>query len=394
MSEREHRITAKEGDIVKHWLAISTFVLGITLIFVSILLVPISAQDTMPELTEEELLARGEYLINITGCISCHTPPKPEYNVADLSELTPEQLQSMSLRALETLDVENRELAGGRVFPLGPAGVIFSRNLTPDDETGLGTWTDEEIEIAIRIGVSKDGTRLHPLMPYRNFYSLSRQDMAAIIAYLRQLPAVNNPEPPNQLAGDVPAPELVPPTELLETAPDGSNPVELGRYLVNIVMSCSDCHTAFDPETGAPLEDKWLAGGQPFEGPWGIVYGANITPHDETGIGNWTDAQVIASIRQGIRPDGRRLVLMPWEDYAVTTDRDIQAVAAYLLTGLEAVDNEVPAPALGEGFVQFEEVTQTTSPAETAGSNLPLILGGLVALVVVIVGGVLLMRRR
>lgn len=385
---------------MKRRYAFMSFTLGITLLFISVyLLLPVSAQSSTPEV--DDLVARGEYLIHITGCISCHTPPKPEYNVADLTQLSPEQLQDLSLRALETLDVEDKLLAGGRPFSLGPAGVIFSRNLTPDEETGLGTWTDEEIEAALRIGVSKDGSRLHPLMPYRNFYGLSREDVRAIIAYLRSIPAVNNPEPPNQLAGEIVAPELVPPTELPETAPDGSNPVELGRYLVNVAMSCHDCHTPLDAETGEPIEAKWLAGGQPYEGPWGIVYGSNITPHETTGIGTWTEEQIIRAVRDGVRIDGRRLILMPWEDYAVTTDEDIQAVAAYLLNGAEPIDNEIPAPAIEDAFIQYDEAVREqaankTTSANNAGSSnsTPIILAGAGVVALLVVGGLLVMRRR
>ena len=68
--------------------------------------------------------------------------------------------------------------------------------------------------------------------------------------------------------------------------------VKRGEYLVNHVSGCTDCHTPVDPATGGPLMDKYLAGKQPYEGPWGVVYGGNITPDVETGIGSWTDEEV------------------------------------------------------------------------------------------------------
>lgn len=304
-----------------------------------------TAQDESA--VDEEMLAYGEYLANIAGCVACHTPYQAEY--ADFSQLTPEQLQTLVLFGDDALDRE-KILSGVRPFDLGPAGVLFSGNLTPDEETGLGAWTDAEIEAAIRIGVSRDGRRLHPLMPYRNYYTMAREDMTALIAYLRSVPAVNNPVPPGP-TGEGIAPELEPPTELAETGPDGSDPIERGAYLVNVIMSCADCHTPIDVETGAPIFDQWLAGGQPFEGPWGIVYGANLTPHPERGLGSWTADDIRAVFRTGVRIDGRQLVLMPWQDYEIITDEDLDAVIAYLKDGIEPIDNEVPAPAIDPLFI-------------------------------------------
>lgn len=308
--------------------------------------------DATEEAEADALLARGAYLIYIAGCIDCHTPYKPEYE--DFSKLTPEQLQTLGLRALDAQDIENRALAGGRPFDLGPAGVLFSANITSDEDTGIGSWSDLEIEIAIRIGVSPDGSRLHPLMPYVNFYNLSRYDMQAIIAYLRTVPAVEN-KVEHTLTGDGIAPELVLSTELPEAAPDGSDPVELGRYLVTAVMSCTDCHTPLDPETGAPMMEQFLGGGQPYEGPWGIVYGANITPDEATGIGTWTPDDIVRVFREGVRIDGRRLVLMPWQTYQPVTDEDLSAIIAFLKEGLTPVSNEIPLPSINELFLQHVE---------------------------------------
>jgi mono/diheme cytochrome c family protein len=300
----------------------------------------------------DPLLERGRYLAQIGACIDCHTPYKPEF--ADFSAITPEQLQQLGLYTLDTQDTETMLLAGGRPFDLGPAGVLFSRNITPDEETGIGLWTDQEIENAVRIGVRPDGSRLHPLMPYRNLYNLSREDMTALIAFLRSVPAIKS-EVPRTMTGDGIAPELVPNESLLETAPDGSDPVALGEYLVNVVMACSDCHTPLDPETGAPLMEQYLAGGQPYEGPWGIVYGANITPDETTGIGTWTAEDIERVFREGVRVDHRRLVLMPWQAYSAISDDDLAALITYLKEGVAPVTNEIPLPSIEELFLVIEE---------------------------------------
>jgi mono/diheme cytochrome c family protein len=229
-----------------------------------------------------------------------------------------------------------------------------SPNLT-SDSTGLGDWTDEEIEAALRIGINRDGRRLYPLMPYANFYNWSEADMQALIMYLRTVPPVENEVIQTGPSGEGIAPELtVNIDELPQLPPDGSDQVELGRYLVTYIMSCGDCHTPLDPETGMPLvPDMFLAGGQAYEGPWGIVYGGNITPH-ETGLAEWEAEDYIRVFREGVRIDGRRVVFMPWQDYTSITDEDLDAVIAYLQS-LDPIDNEIPAPALEDIFIEFVE---------------------------------------
>jgi mono/diheme cytochrome c family protein len=313
--------------------------------------VGVTAQDTGDE-EQDELIERGDYLVHIAGCFACHSPYKEEY--ADFSNLTLEQAQTISLFAVTTLDLENRYMAGGRPFELGPLGVVYSANLTPHEETGIGNWTDEQIELAIRYGVNPTGRRLFPLMPYEKFFNMVESDVDAIIAYLRTIEPIENEVDRSGPSGEGIAPVLERTEPLPETPPDGSDPVELGSYLVNVVMSCGDCHTPRDPRTGLFAEDMHLAGGQAYEGPWGIVYGGNITPHDETGIGTWTADDIRRVFREGVRPDGRRLVLMPWEDYSSITDDDLDALIAYLQS-LEPIDNEIPAPSIAEEFLQYAD---------------------------------------
>jgi len=115
----------------------------------------------------------------------------------------------------------------------------------------------------------------------------------------------------------------------------------VGKYLVTVV-GCSDCHT---PGTfyGAPKMNKFLSGSElGWVGPWGVVHAANLTPDKETGLGNWTDEQIVTAIRTGVRPDGRQLApIMPWMDLSHLTDKDAYSIAAYLKT-LPAVKHAVP----------------------------------------------------
>src|SRR5271170_2513557 len=91
-------------------------------------------------------------------------------------------------------------IGAGQVLPQGLLpGRIVAPNLTPDVETGSGTWTDDQLARAIREGIGHDGRALFPLMPYQSFRSLSDEDLASLVVYLRSLPPVHRQQPPTQL---------------------------------------------------------------------------------------------------------------------------------------------------------------------------------------------------
>jgi len=318
---------------------------------------------------QNDQLQHGKYIASIAGCTDCHTPLKAEYQ--DPTKYSLEQLQTISFNAIAALD-ETKLLSGGRPFDLGPAGVLLTRNLTPDNETGLGTWTDEQIKLAVKTGVSNEGHILFPVMPYHVYNGMADADLDAVIAYLRSVNAVSNQVPESTIPTEgFPTPPYT--TGII--APDASDKAARGAYLVNSVMGCTDCHTPVDPTTGAPIMDKYLAGRQPYEGPWGIVYGGNITPDNETGIGSWTDEEVKRAILTGVRNDGRRLILMPWFVYSSLTAEDADAVVYYLKNVLPAVNNQIPAVSLNEGFEQMapEDSNQSATGAQS-GPLSPMIL--------------------
>lgn len=331
---------------------------------------------------QDDQIAHGKYIATIAGCTSCHTPYKPEYNQPP-QNLTLEQIQNIAFDERAAHDTD-KLLAGGRVFDLGPAGMVFTRNLTPDQETGIGTWTDDQVKIAIKTGIDNEGKVLFPVMPYHVYSGMADADMEAVIAYLRSVNAVSNQVPENTVSTEgLPTP----PYQTGIVAPPASDLAARGGYLVNNVMGCTDCHTPVDPATGAPLMDKYLAGRQPYEGPWGIVYGGNITPHEETGIGSWTNEDVKRSIVSGIGQDGRRLILMPWFAYSALTAEDADAVVYYLKNVLPAVENQIPAAALNPDFIVVAPVEQGQLPAES-GAMSPFVLwasaGGIILFVTLI----------
>ena len=115
-----------------------------------------------------------------------------------------------------------------------------------------------------------------------------------------------------------------------------------GRYLTTIA-GCQDCHTP-GFFYGAPDATRQLSGSElGWSGPWGTTYSANLTPDRATGLGAWTDAQIVTALREGVRPDGSALrPPMPWQNFAALTDDDARAIVAYLRS-VPAVKHQEPA---------------------------------------------------
>ena len=119
---------------------------------------------------DDAQVARGKYLVTIASCNDCHTPGY-FFGKPDMA----------------------RFLGGSEVgFEIPGLGVFAGPNLTPDKETGLGGWTDEQVATALTTGVRPDGRQLAPIMPWRAFASLTKADAAAIVTFLRSLPPVKN----------------------------------------------------------------------------------------------------------------------------------------------------------------------------------------------------------
>jgi mono/diheme cytochrome c family protein len=370
----------EERHMIKRFLQLS---LGLFVVALAVALSVDQAQAS-PN-AQADKVAQGKYLVKIIGCDDCHTPLLPSIDMSKPQTVKPDDLMKLAFSGYDALDTTSKYMAGGRAFDLGPGGVWFTRNLTPDKETGLGDWTDDEIKTAIRTGKTRRGTVLSPFMPYPVFNNLAEADVDAIVAYLRTLPAVKNPVPPNPSI-----PNLQPmPVRPGIVAPSPADTNARGKYLMTAALTCTDCHTPMDPATGAPVMTKYLAGGQPFEGPWGIVYGGNITPHEKTGLGAWSDADLRRVLSSGVRKDGRRLIVMPWQSYANLTEQDAQAVVAYLKRGLTAVDNQVPATSVKPEFTRMVDV----APTATTDNTMMYIILGVVGAAVVAGAAFFLMRR-
>jgi hypothetical protein len=223
-------------------------------------------------------------------------------------------------------------------------GKIFAPNLTPDKETGAGNWTDDMLARGIREGIGHDGRALFGIMPFAHYRNMPDEDLASIIVYLRSLPPVRNALPKTEIIFPVkyimrndPQPITAP-----VTAPDISDSVKRGRFLVNLI-GCTDCHTPVDNHH-VPIPGMEFSGGQVFHTPWGAVASANLTP-DASGISYYSDAMFKQAMRTGVVGARELNKTMPWTVLRNLTDEDLTAMFAYLKTLKpisHRVDNKEP----------------------------------------------------
>ncbi len=257
-------------------------------------------------------LERGNYLVHsIALCFECHS----EHDAS---------LPGAPVKA-------GREGAGfnfGRDPDLGAD--FITRNITPDKETGIGNWTDDEIARAIREGIDRDGNMLFPAMPYGDFHEMSDEDLAAVIVYLRSIPPVRNnpgklraPFPINRLVMSAPQPITEPVND-----PDLSTPEARGAHIAKMAH-CAECHTPRDSR-GQPMEQMAFGGGSKLQTMDGkAISSLNLTP-DSSGIPYYDEAIFIKTIRTGQIGARRLNVTMPWMGFRNMTDDDLKAVWAFI----------------------------------------------------------------
>ncbi|HUF72435.1 MAG TPA: c-type cytochrome [Gammaproteobacteria bacterium] len=271
---------------------------------------------------EEDLVGRGEYLVEgLVGCGNCH------HGRDENGEFVP-----------------GMEYAGNFVIE-EPIFTAYAPNITPDPETGIGEWTDEEIERAIRSGISRDGRMMGPPMAFYPYYhGIASDDMDAIIAYLRTVPAVRNEVPLSELRMELP-PSWGPPVEEPIVAPPKSDQVAYGRYLAHNLGHCSQCHTPL--VNGVEDFSREGAGMNLYPRPFGYDWAAisaNITSHETLGVGAWTDDEIKRAIVYGISRDGRELLpFMGFSFYERISDEDLDAIVAYMRS-LPPAEATPPAP--------------------------------------------------
>jgi mono/diheme cytochrome c family protein len=223
----------------------------------------------------DDLVARGQYIFSLAGGCACHTAPKGTPN------------------------------AGGREIPL-PLAKLYSTNITSDKETGLGNWTDEQIRDAMVKGLRPNGEKLLPVMPYEAYSGMAEEDMKALIAYLRtlkpvrkEIPRLKTWAPFYRTIGTFFWSHFVGTTYTSVPKPPQGG-AERGRYLVEHVSLCIDCHTPRN-SMGIPQPAMYLAGTK--KKPPLNVEIPNITPDKDTGIGEWSREYIADLLLTGTKPD-------------------------------------------------------------------------------------------
>ena len=227
---------------------------------------PVQASPSQP--TGRALVERGRYLATAADCVACHSVPNgPEYG-------------------------------GGLAFKL-PFGTIYSSNITPDKQAGIGAWSDAQFVRAMRHGVRDDGQELYPAFPYTSYTKMGTDDILAIRAYLNTIPPSKATVQANQLSFPFNQRYLMRGWKLLFAKPgamgtDASKSPEWNRgaYLVEAFGHCGECHTPRNFLYG-------LKNGQKFAGETQQGWKAYNITSDPTGIGSWSVDEIAAYLGTG-----------------------------------------------------------------------------------------------
>jgi mono/diheme cytochrome c family protein len=257
------------------------------------------------------LVKRGEFLAIAANCASCHTKPR------------------------------GGQLAGGVSFHT-PFGTVYSTNITPDIPTGIGGWTLEQFQRAMREGTRPNGEHLYPVFPYTAFTKLSDADIRALFAYLQTVPAVRQPAPANDLSFPFNRRGLIAVWKFLffdneRFTPSAEESAESNRgaYLVEALGHCGACHTPRNA-FGAERATLALSGGTYLDRvstgavrSWSAV---NLTPASD-GLGAWTVDDIVEYLKTGM--NAYATSFGPMNDVIANStrhmsDSDLRAVATYL----------------------------------------------------------------
>jgi mono/diheme cytochrome c family protein len=281
------------------------------------------------DLPDSDPLARGKYLTEAADCEACHTTDGGE------------------------------RFAGGRVFETS-FGIIYSPNITPDPETGIGRWSDADFLKALHEGIRRNGERLYPAFPYAAYTYLTDQDALAIKAYLASVPAVKNTAPANTLRFPYNQRWLMSiwsalynPDKRFEPVAARSATWNRGAYLSEALGHCGDCHT---PRTLLQsLDNRRKFAGGAAEG-WRAY---NLTSDTASGIGAWSRSSVEQYLRTGHTMD-RGSAFGPMAQAVhlslqKLTASDVSAIVDYVQSVPPISTPDLPAPRM---------TPASTNPAE------------------------------
>ena len=270
-----------------------------------------------PELKSASLIERGEYLTRAADCVVCHTAKDGE------------------------------PFAGGRAFVL-PFGTLYSTNITPDPETGIGSYSDANFLDAVHKGVGRNNTKLYPAMPYASYTYMSDADALAIKAYLFSLKPLHAPAPKNTLTFPFNQRGLMSiwsaffnPDRRFEPHVDRSAEWNRGAYLAEAMGHCGECHTPRNLFFALNNRQKFAGA---VQSGWRAY---NMTADRSGGVGAWSDADLAQYLSTG-HAEGRGTASGPMgeavdESLSHLKPSDITAMVAYLRT-VPSVASDLPEP--------------------------------------------------
>jgi mono/diheme cytochrome c family protein len=280
----------------------------ITVAIAFVLIAPYSMAQAAP--ASQELVQRGAYLARAGDCIACHTAP------------------------------EGQPFAG-RVPLNTPIGMIYSTNITPDLETGIGRYSMDDFVKVMREGVAKDGHRLYPAMPYTSYARLSQEDLLALYAYFMQgMEPVYNPNHPTQLSWPLSMRSLMAVWNALylkkaeyATDPNKSASWNRGAYLVQGLGHCGGCHTPrgvlSQEKAGSEKDGRQYLAGATLDN-W---HASPLTGDREIGLHAWSKDEIVKFLRTGRTERVAALGVMAevvGKSTQYLTDQDLMAIAEYL----------------------------------------------------------------
>jgi mono/diheme cytochrome c family protein len=270
-----------------------------------------------PNLANADQVKRGEYLVRAADCMPCHTAPG------------------------------GADFAGGLAIPL-PFGTLYSPNITPDKDTGIGSYSDQDFLDALRRGKRRDGAHLYPAMPFTSYTYITDADALAIKAYLFSRPAVHATAPDNTFAFPFNQRWLMAFWTTLFNAdtrfapnPDRSPEWNRGAYIAEALAHCGECHTprnlALALDNGKKFAGAVTAGWHAFD----------ITSDKGSGIGAWSDDEVFAYLASG-HAQGRGTAAGPMgeavdQSLSQMAPSDIRALVSYVRSVPPIASPDLPA---------------------------------------------------
>jgi mono/diheme cytochrome c family protein len=269
------------------------------------------------EIASADVVKRGEYLARAADCVVCHTAPG------------------------------GNPYAGGLAIPLA-FGTLYSTNITPDKETGIGDYSDQDFLNAVKHGIRRDGVRLYPAMVFTSYGYMTDVDALAIKAYLFSVPAVhatNRPStltfPFNQRWSMIAWSLLFAASDDFRPNPSQSPEWNRGAYLAEALAHCGECHTprnfAFALDNSRKFAGAVAAGWRAF----------NITSDKGSGIGGWSDEELTAYLSIG-HASGRGTAAGPMgeavdQTFSKMPPADIRALVIYLRSIPAVASSDLPA---------------------------------------------------